>query len=598
MTPVPAVVVGAGWAPGLSAIRSLGRAGVPVYAVDTARVRIGFHSRYAAARSRPPGSATTSASRAGSRSSATRIGRPAPIFPTHDEDAEHDRAPAPTCSAAASSTRSRAGTCSSRSSKRHQLEARAAQRACRPRVRADGPQRTSSAIPVLVKPSDPVGFRRRFGCRRSAAGRARSWTRRGNAPRAVRAADAGVDSRRGRRRALHARLLPGARTASARPLLAGGSSGRRRPAWARAASARRSGSDEVVEQGLALLRQLGFHGLSQVEFKRDPRDGAYKLMEVNPRLWQWHGLAAACGVDLPLIAYRDLLGERAERRRLARRAASAGRSRSCAASGRRSLRPPYIDAVLRSTTRAGARPVARLVAGAARDPGATSSAARVGCSTRSVRARSASATTCRTARRPGSRSTRGERPQGDDLAEAFFHLARVEERGGRARPARALPAASSAASIPLDPPLERLRRRLGLEPPRWDGARFAVALTHDVDTPWRWTRLGVRGAAARLQGMRCGPPRRAGVREARALAAVPAPQAARHRSELALRAHLRDERARGVALDVLRHGRPSPSGRRRGAARRTSGCGRAWSRPCSPAAPRSGCTAATRRRTT
>ena len=31
-------------------------------------------------------------------------------------------------------------------------------------------------------------------------------------------------------------------------------------------------------------------------------------MEVNPRLWQWHGLARACGVDLPRIAYEDALG--------------------------------------------------------------------------------------------------------------------------------------------------------------------------------------------------------------------------------------------------------------------------------------------------
>ena len=45
----------------------------------------------------------------------------------------------------------------------------------------------------------------------------------------------------------------------------------------------------------AALRAVGFHGISQVEFKRDPRDGVYKLMEINPRLWQWHGLAAACG---------------------------------------------------------------------------------------------------------------------------------------------------------------------------------------------------------------------------------------------------------------------------------------------------------------
>jgi hypothetical protein len=33
-------------------------------------------------------------------------------------------------------------------------------------------------------------------------------------------------------------------------------------------------------------------------------------MEINPRLWQWHGLATACGVDLVRIAYLDLLGSR------------------------------------------------------------------------------------------------------------------------------------------------------------------------------------------------------------------------------------------------------------------------------------------------
>src|SRR5258705_7376668 len=67
--------------------------------------------------------------------------------------------------------------------------------------------------------------------------------------------------------------------------------------------------EEVVEHGLALLRALGFHGISQVELMRARRDGRYKLLEVNPRLWQWHSLAAACGVDLPWIAYRDLIGD-------------------------------------------------------------------------------------------------------------------------------------------------------------------------------------------------------------------------------------------------------------------------------------------------
>ena len=52
-----------------------------------------------------------------------------------------------------------------------------------------------------------------------------------------------------------------------------------------------------VDAAVRLLRAFEFHGVSQVEFKRDPRDGRYKLMEINPRLWLWHGLAAALGVD-------------------------------------------------------------------------------------------------------------------------------------------------------------------------------------------------------------------------------------------------------------------------------------------------------------
>lgn len=118
------------------------------------------------------------------------------------------------------------------------------------------------------------------------------------------------------------------------------------------------------------------------------------------------------------------------------------------------------------------------------------------------------------------RVERGERPDGDELAEAFFHLARVEEREGP-RDEHGRFRAEWSCLEPLDPPLERLRRRLGLDPPRWDGARFAVALTHDVDSPWRWTRVGLRGAAARLKRdvlhVRLGP----AVREATALATAP-----------------------------------------------------------------------------
>ena len=102
--------------------------------------------------------------------------------------------------------------------------------------------------------------------------------------------------------------------------------------------------EEVVDQGLRFLRKLGHVGLSQVEFKRDSRDGSYRLMEVNPRLWQWHGLATACGVDLPRIAYEDLIGERPEP------VSMNGRRKRWAitlmAGERPALqRPPYVDAV-------------------------------------------------------------------------------------------------------------------------------------------------------------------------------------------------------------------------------------------------------------
>lgn len=115
---------------------------------------------------------------------------------------------------------------------------------------------------------------------------------------------------------------------------------------------------------------------------------------------------------------------------------------------------------------------------------------------------------------------RRERPSGDELAEAFFHLARIEELGGPRDEHGRFSAASSCLD-PLDPPVERLRRTLGIEPPRWKGARFAVALTHDVDVPWRWTGNAVRGSAARLKSHVVSRRRSAAAREARALVGMP-----------------------------------------------------------------------------
>jgi predicted ATP-grasp superfamily ATP-dependent carboligase len=45
--------------------------------------------------------------------------------------------------------------------------------------------------------------------------------------------------------------------------------------------------------------------LGGIEFKKDVRDGRYKLIEFNARLGMWDSFSAKCGVDIPYIAYCD-----------------------------------------------------------------------------------------------------------------------------------------------------------------------------------------------------------------------------------------------------------------------------------------------------
>lgn len=65
---------------------------------------------------------------------------------------------------------------------------------------------------------------------------------------------------------------------------------------------------EVVELGLRFVKALGFQGICNVEFKEDPRDGQFKLIEINGRPGTFIFLPTACGINFPYIAYLDLLG--------------------------------------------------------------------------------------------------------------------------------------------------------------------------------------------------------------------------------------------------------------------------------------------------
>jgi D-aspartate ligase len=64
---------------------------------------------------------------------------------------------------------------------------------------------------------------------------------------------------------------------------------------------------EVLESGRKILRAMSFTGYACTEFKRDARDGVYKLMEVNGRHNLSTLLAVRCGINFPWLHYRHLV---------------------------------------------------------------------------------------------------------------------------------------------------------------------------------------------------------------------------------------------------------------------------------------------------
>jgi D-aspartate ligase len=64
----------------------------------------------------------------------------------------------------------------------------------------------------------------------------------------------------------------------------------------------------VAELGLQFFRSVGLRGIGNVEFKRDPRDGEYKLIECNHRFTAANELVRKAGIDISLVAYSRLVG--------------------------------------------------------------------------------------------------------------------------------------------------------------------------------------------------------------------------------------------------------------------------------------------------
>jgi len=325
---IPAAVVDVGWVNGLAAIRSLGRAGVRVLAVDHRPSALGFRSKYAERFLSPD----PFADERGFVNFVRALGEVV-VFPTHDDslnalaryaDDLDVLTPFPDWE-----------LLERLQSKRAQLEQAAD-------AGVDIPVSEPGTFPVVVKPDRPVEFKRRY---RRQAFRCENQAE----------LDAALEKTE-EFGAIVQELVPGGddtlytvgsyldRDGEPLGIFCGRKLRQTPPGIGTCRVGEAVWVQEVVDAALTLLRAFGYTGLSQVEFKRDARDGRFKLMEINPRLWQWHGLATACGVDLPRIAYADLVGEAPP---AAHMNGNGKRWAITLLPGERPTpqRPPYVDAV-------------------------------------------------------------------------------------------------------------------------------------------------------------------------------------------------------------------------------------------------------------
>jgi len=290
---IPAAVVDVGWVNGLAAIRSLGRAGVRVLAVDHRPSALGFRSRYAEPLLSPDPFDDEERFVDFIRGLGEVV-----VFPTHDDslhaiarraDELDVRTPFPGWD-----------VLEELQSKRAQLDRAAA-------AGVDIPADEPGTFPVVVKPDRPIEFKRRY--RRQAF---RCDTAAELAAAVAKTEEFG---------AIVQELVPGGDdtlytvgsyldgNGEALGIFCGRKLRQTPPGIGTCRVGESVWVQEAVDAALRLLRAFGYRGVSQVEFKRDARDRRFKLMEINARLWQWHGLAAACGVDIPRIAYADLVGD-------------------------------------------------------------------------------------------------------------------------------------------------------------------------------------------------------------------------------------------------------------------------------------------------
>jgi predicted ATP-grasp superfamily ATP-dependent carboligase len=308
----PVVVLQVNYANGLTLIRDLERQGVPVLGLDPNPRALGLHSRLAAGMLCPDPLDDEEAFVLFLEELGERLPQKAVVFPTHDEYIWPLSRHADRLSPWYLIPFARWPVMERLYDKRAQLEAAARAGCAIPRTvylesEDDLGRVDDIEYPGILKPVDSLAFRRRFFTNVLAV----------EGPGHVRRIWPQIADLGGM--VLQERV-PGADDQlftvgsyldrESRPLAVfTGHKLRQHPRGAGSCTLGVSRWDEALARSAVdLLQELKYWGVSQVEYKRDPRDGRFRLMEINARHWLWHSLAAVSGVNLSYVAYRDAIG--------------------------------------------------------------------------------------------------------------------------------------------------------------------------------------------------------------------------------------------------------------------------------------------------
>lgn len=309
----PAIVLQVSWANGLDIIRDLHRHGVPLLALDANPRALGLSSRHATGLVCPDPKRDEEAFVSYLEQLGRRLPRRAVLFPTHDEYIWPISRHAERLEPWFIIPFSRWETMQHLYDKRAQMEAAWRCGVDTPKTvfvdSAADLERGASEIgfPSIFKPVDSLAFKLRFH-RHVLEIHSRDELE------AVytRAADCGT--------LMMQEIVPGDDDelytlgsyldSESRPLavFTGHKLRQHPPVFGHCRMAVSRWVPEMADAGVRLLQELGYHGVSQVEFKRDADDGRYKLMEINARHWMWHALGTDSGVNLSYAAYADAVG--------------------------------------------------------------------------------------------------------------------------------------------------------------------------------------------------------------------------------------------------------------------------------------------------